>query len=387
MASKRILIAALAVVVIVVAAGVLVFVYPRLVNTRPSTVPGTSFISTGVVGSSIGGSWQKSFYVSAGTQNPEALSLEYAHLLSNISISQIGLSYQSYPAGASGSLIGYSEHSSGSTLVSFYVDYPNATAASDAYSNITALLQLNSSIHITAGTVSGASYTYANMTGGVNATQVIYSHSGNYLVGFAYNGASAVSESGMVNLVKNQIAVLGSASSSGFPTQLLTEAQLNSALSINADSYAYAIVNVTDLGSLLNTYGNSSSSLGSVATDQFVGNITEAGIVSFGDQANNVTAGSSFVSFKSTTYSSALYELFNTYVTSNSTYSPSYHAGTVGGRQYFYFNASVSPGSAAIISVLVCVDGNSLIVQYAIGSSAYGYQQMSGLASAQISDL
>lgn len=388
MASKTVMIAAVAIVVVVVAAAALVVVYPKLVNNKPSTVPGTSFISTGVVGNSLGGSWQKTFYVSAGSDNPSDLALAYSELLTNFTTGQVIPAYQGYPASASASVIGYRESSTGSNLFSLYVDYPNSTAAADAYANLTSGLQLNSSIHLTQGTVSGTPYTYANVTGGVNATQLIYSHSGSYLFGFAYDGANAVSESGMVNLVKNEIAVLGTTSTS-YPSQLVTTAQVNSALSLSTDSYAYALANITDASSLLNTYGSSSSNItgASLIEDQFVGNITEAGFTTMGDRASNVTMGSAFVSFKIATYSSTLYEDLNTYFGTNSLYSQSYHSGTVSGKQYFYFNANASSTSSAKISLLFCVDGNTLIIQYAISSTPYGYQQMSGLASAQISDL
>ncbi len=388
MASKTVMIAAVAIVVVVVAAAAMVVIYPRLVNNKPSTVPGTSFISTGVVGSSIGGSWQKTFYVSEGSENPADLALTYSQLLTNLTPAQLIPAYQGYPAGAGGSVIGYRESSTGSNLFSLYLDYPNSTAASDAYANITASLQLNSSIHLSSGTVSGTAYTYANITGGVNATQLIYSHSGSYLFGFVYDGATAVSESGMVNLVKSEISVLGTTPTS-YPSQLVTTAQVNSALSLSMDSYAYALANITDASSLLNTYGASASNLTgtSMIENQFIGNITEVGYTTMGDHASNVTMGSVFVSFKIATYSSTLYEDMNTYAGTNSLYSQSYHSGTVGGKQYFYFNANASSTSSAKISLLFCVDGNTLIIQYVISSTPYNYQQMTGLASAQVSDL
>ncbi len=388
MASKTVMIAAIAIVVVVVAAAALVVVYPRLVNNKPSTVPGTSFISPGVVGSSIGGSWQKTFYVSGGTENPADLTLTYSQLLTNLTTAQLIPAYQAYPAGAGASAIGYRESGTGSTLFSLYVDYPNSTAASDAYANITSSLQLNSSIHLSSGTVSGAAYTYANVTGGVNATQLIYSHSGTYLFGFVYDGATAVSESGMVNLVKNEISVLGTTSSS-YPSQLVTTAQVNSALSLSMNSYAYALANITNASSLLNTYGTSTANLtgAGMIESQSIGNITEVGFTTMGDQASNVTMGSAFVSFKIATYPSALYEDLNSIIGSNSFYSQSYHTGTVSGKQYFYFNTNVSSNSSAKISLLFCVDGNTLIVQYVISSTLYNYQQMTGLAAAQISDL
>lgn len=392
MASRKGLIAAVAVVVIVVVAGVLVFAIPMLSKGKPSTVPGTSFISTGTVSSSLGGSWQKSFYVSGGVNNPSAVLQTYLDtVMSSYGVAGTATS-SGVPSSAQASLIGYTESTSGSTLAAFYVYYPNSTAASEAYSNVTLLLQLNSSIVLSTGTVSGAPYTYANGTQGVNATQLIYSHNGNLLLGFAYTGSNAVSEAGMVSLVKNQLEVLGSGQSAAFPSQLVTESEVNSALSLNANSYIYAIANTSNLGSAvqaLNVGGlNSSSGTGAIEA-QFIGNLSAVGFATYADPVKNVTVGSAFLTFTSTTFSSSLFEDFNTVFSTSGAYAPYYHAGTVDGKQYFFVNISYNNGlpGAFELSMIFCVSGNSLIIQYTIASSVYGYSQMTALTSAQISAL
>lgn len=393
MASKKALVAAVAVVVIVVVAGVLVFAIPMLNKaSKPSTVPGTSFISTGTVGSSIGGSWQKSFYVSGGVHNPSAVLQTYLNTVVSPYGSISTTTNSSIPTSADASLIGYTEATSGSTLAAFYVYYPNSTAASEAYSNITILLQMNSSVILSTGTVSGAPYTFANATGGVNATQMIYSHNGNLLLGFLYTGKTAVSQSGMVSLLKNQLEVLGTGQSAAFPSQLVTESQVNSALSLNTNSYIYAIANTSNLAPVLNaasTAGLNTSSGTAVIESQFLGNLSAFGIATYADQVKNVTVGSAFLTFNTSIYSSTLYEELNTVFSTSSVYAPYYHAGTISGKQYFFVNISSnssSPG-AAELSLIVCVSGNSLIIQYTVASSVYGYQQLTALTAAQISDL
>lgn len=385
MVARKVMVAAIVVAAIIIVAGVLVVVYPSLTSNKPSTTPGTSFISTSIVGNSLGGTWQKAFYVSGGAHNVNALYAAYGN-----SIGSTIMPTSPVPSDAAGSLIAYSQSSTGANLEAFYAYLPNSSAASQAYSNLTASLQLNSSIVLSSGTTAGASYTYANITGLQNATQLIYSYSGRYLLGFLYMGTNYVAQSGMVSLVTNQVKVLSSTSSPPYPSHIVTPTQVNSALSLSVDSYAYAIANVTNVTSLLPSY-NLSSVTGVSGTssleNQFVENITSVGLAAFTDTSKNVTAGSVFVTFKSSTFSSALYEDLNALASGNSAYSSSYHTGTVSGKQYFFFNTSVNTLTGTQTSLLFCIYGGTLIVQFVTASSLYGYSAMTGLASAQISDL
>lgn len=393
MASMKVMLAAVVVVVIIVAAGVLV-IYPKIAgSSKPATTPGTSFISPGVIGNNIGGSWQKSYYVSSGSRNLGLLTQSFESVLSTNGGAGISLAPSlniSTPGNVAISLIGYSEGNSGGNLIAAFVYYPNSTMAATAYANLTVALQANSSVILDTGTVSGTPYTYANITGGQNATQLIYSQSGNYLVAFAYTGAKAVSESGMVGMLKSQLEVLGTSYHVTYPSELVSPSQVNSTLSMKTDSYAYLLSNISDLSSIVNL---ASGALGNASTGtsgleaQYLGNLTSVGVAAFGDSTDNVTAVSSFFTFTSSTYSSSLFEDANAIFSSNSAYSSSYHQGTVNGNLYFFVNVSISPNSTAQVSLIFCASGNSLIVQAVLAGSVYSYSQMIPLTTAQISDL
>ncbi len=394
MASKGVTVAVVMVVIIVIIAGVIVFAVPGILKSKPSTTAGTPFISTAVVKSNIGGNWQKNYFVSGGAHNPGSLVQAYEGIYFSASqLNSSGSLAVNGPSSADLSLIGFSDSADGSNLIASFIYFPNSTAASEAYSNITASLQSNSSVSLSSGTVAGAAYTYVNATTQTNATQAIYSHFGNYLAGFLYHGPSAVTEGGMVGLMKSQVEVLGSSSNFPFPASLATTSQVNSALSLSTDSYVYAVANISGLGNLLSllnasSIGSSGSASTSTATSviasEFLGNLTGFGIVTYGDHAKNVTVGSAYLTFSTTTYAAGLYEELNAVFGTNKAYSSSYHQGTVSGSPYFYVN--ISSGGAQI-SLLLSSKGNTLVVEYTLSSTVYTYQQLSGLASAQISDL
>ena len=386
MATRKVVIAAAGIIAIIVIAGAVAVAYPMLANSKPATTPGTSFISTGVVGSSIGGTWQKTFYVAGGTHDPAAFYQATGSTLGNITVSP-------YLSGnVAGSVIGYDEPATGANLTSLFVYFPNSTAAANAYANITRAVDQNSSIQVSSGTVAGADYTYVNLTAGLKVTQAIYGHSGNYLVAFIYVSTTAVSEKGMVTLLGDQFKVLNSSPTPPYPAHLVTSGQANSALSISADSYTFAVANITNASSLLGSLGESSlfgnATYGGSFQTELLGNITEIGLAAFVDTAKNVTAVSAYATFKTSTMPTTVWEDLSLEMSSSTSgYASSYHQGTVNGKQYFFINTSENPFTHTYTSAIFCLDGNSLLIQFATASSVYGYQVMSGLTSSQISDL
>jgi hypothetical protein len=394
--TSKIKAAAIIFAAVLIVAGAAVYLYPRLVKQSPALSAGTSFLSSGTISSSVGGNWHRQYYITAGAHNPIAFVRAYFGMLMpnyTQSGSPLPANETQYLSGNSQfSIIGYSEQTTGANIVGALLYLPNVTLATGIYANLTAKLHNNVSVQVSTGTIGSAPYTFANLTYNGNVTEGIFTHNGNYFLAFVYVGTTGVSKSSLVNVMTEEVHSLGTGTTVSYPSRLVTSSQAGSALSIGIDSTIYFSANVTNMSSVIRAFsgisGNTSVTGAGANTvgDQYLGNLTGAGATVFGNVSQHEIALSSFATFKSSTYSSSLYEALNTQF-DNSNYSSSYHSGVVSGKQYFFVNASVSNGSSAQISLLVCVDGNSLIVQAVLSPGAMTYTQMTAFAAAQISDI
>ena len=382
---------------VLIVAGAAVYLYPRLVRQNPTLSAGTSFLSSGTIGSSVGGSWHRQYYITAGAHNPIAFASAYLGMLIpnyTQSGSPLPANETQYLRGNSQlSVIGYGEQNTGANIVGALLYLPNVTTATGIYVNLTAKLHNNVSVQVSTGTIGSEPYTFVNFTSSANVTEGIFTHDGNYFLTFVYAGTTGISKSGLVNLLTEEVHALGSGTTVSYPSRLVTSSQAGSALSIGVDSTIYFSANVTNMSSVIHALSgisanNSVSGAGaSTVGNQYLGNLTGAGAAVFGNTSRNEIALSSFATFKSSTYSSSLYEVLNLQFSNNRNYSSSYHSGVVSGKQYFFVNANISNSSSVQISLLVCVDGNSLIVQAVLSPGALTIAQMTAFAAAQISDV
>ena len=384
-------------VAVLIVAGAAVYLYPRLVKHGPAMSAGTSFLSSGTIGRSVGGSWHREYYITAGAHNPIAFVKAYLGMLMpnyTQSGSPLPANETQYLNGNSQfSVIGYGENKTGANIDGALLYLPNATLATGIYVNLTAKLHNNISVQVSTGTIGSTPYTFVNFTNNGNVTEAIFAHDGNYFLAFVYAGSPGVPKSGLVAVMTEELSTLGSGTTVSYPAHLVTSSQAASAFGIGIDSTIYFSANVTNMSSVIRALsglsGNASISGASTSTvgNQYLGNLTAAGAAVFGNVSRSEIALSSFATFKSSTYSSSLYEALNIQFSGNKNYSSSYHSGVVSGKDYFFVSANLSNSSSAHISLLVCADGNSLIVQAVLTPGVMTYTQMTVFAAAQIADI
>lgn len=397
--SSKSKVVALAFAAVLIVAGAALYLYPRLTSQSPHLSAGTSFLSSGTIGNNVGGTWHREFYVTAGADNPIAfLSAYFGLVMPNytFTVNTLPSNETQYLSGNSQfSVIGYGESGAVGDIFGATLYLPKATLATGIYVNLTAKFQNNISVKLSTGTIGGNQYTFINFTHNGNVTEGIFSHDGNYFIAFVYAGGTGVSKTGFVKVMSEEINALGNGRTVSYPSKLVLPSQAGSALGIGVDSSVYFSANVTNMSSLIHAfsdiYGSNRTSAGSMAgtaiSTQYAGNLTGAGVTVFGNTTRNEIAVSSFATFRSSTYSSSLYELLNLQFSSNQNFSSTYHSGTIGGKQYFFVSGNLSANLSAQISLLVCVDGNSLIVQAVMAPGPMTYTQMTAFASAQISDI
>ncbi len=334
--------------------------------------------------------------MSAGAHNPIGFLKAYFGLIEpnySSSVSSLPSNETQYLRGNSQfSVIGYGRNSTGAKIVGAALYLPNATLASGIYINLTAKFHNNVSVKLSTGNIGGNPYTFVNVTYRGNVTEGIFSHDGNYFLAFVYKGAAAVSEKGLVNIMTEEIQALGNGKTLSYPSSLVSSSQAGTALGVGIDSSVYFDANITNMSSVMHSLsgisGNSSfgSGYGPVSS-QYLANVTGVGVTVFENASHHEIAVSSFVTFRNSTYPSSLFKLLNLRLGGDKNFSPTYHAGMLNSKQYFFVSGNLSANSSVKISLLVCDDGNSLIVQAVLSPVALTYVQMASLASAQISDL
>jgi hypothetical protein len=382
--------------IVVVASGAYIFYRPGTASS-PGTIAGGNLVSPGVVASSLGGNWSSNFSGVGGAENPLGLLAVYAELSgSALNATGIGSNYSEFlTGGLQLSMADYSQQGTDAQLMGAMAFLPNSTLSSEIFANLTQAIESNSSLSVSNGQIGGSNYTLANATYMENETQLILTDSGRYVVLFVYEGSTGVSGSELITLTTEQLKILGNGSTVVYPSQLVSLAQLNTTIGTGFGSEIYAALNATDLGAhwaslpvgnlpTNSTVTFNASSLSPIAM-QYLDNITTVGLAIFGGSALNESAFASFVSFNGSTSSASLYEALNLVFGASSNYT--YHSGTIGSSPYFYVAGNLSANSTGMISLVICLENNSIIVAGVLGSSVTSYSPLVALTTDQIADL
>ncbi|NNN17359.1 MAG: hypothetical protein HKL79_03225 [Thermoplasmata archaeon] len=388
---------AVAAAVVIASVAVVSIYYRPGPTSSPGALAGTDLLAPGVVASSLGGNWSEKLSAVGGGENPLGLLTAYAALSGfPLNTTGTGSNYSAVLAGSSQlSTADYSQQGTGANLMGAVAFLPNATIASEIFTNLTTAIESDSSLSFSQGQIGSSNYILANATSMGNETQLILTESGRNVVLFVYAGITGVSGSAMTTLASDQLQVLGSGSTVAYPSQLVSFAQLNTTIGPGFNSEIYAAINTTDLGALwaavpagnlsVNSTGSFNASSLSPIEMQYLDNITGLGLAVFGGPASNGSAFSSFVSFNASTYSVSLYEELDLVYSSSSNYT--YHNGTIGSSPYFYIAGNLSANSTGKISLVFCLENNSILVDGVLGSSVTSYSPLVALTTDQIADL
>jgi len=403
--SLKALIAVIVVIVVVVAS--VVILLPKHTTTPAITKqPGTSFVSTSDLNRTVGTGWSEVAYFSAGETNAlqiylAILHLEYGSYYSSVS-SQIDKEFANVSTYVSGhtavSDIVYVNKVTDSVLLATYLTLPNVTLAKNLYLNLTYQINKNTSIAVEYSNSTSSGYLFINASSATTGPKEGFlGYSSHYLIFFIYYTKNHfVPDKSMYTLFSDELTILGSTSLQLQPTNLVTSSQIESALGLDFNSSAYLeanVSNMTDLITALNSSMNTGVMLNSstmqYTSNAYVENISAAGFEVFGNESSSTIGGAGFVTFKASAYASAIYGLLSTAISNNATVAPTYHSGTSNGEQYFYFSYSTKSftNSSVNLSVLVLLDGNTIVFSYALSGASMPYTSMLSLASAQVSDM
>lgn len=407
--------AAIAVVVVVIVVVASVFILTGITHKSSTNIvkqPGTSFFSTSELNKTVGSGWVEESHFAAGEDNSVYLILSVLHLEAGsyfaLEEQQISLSLKNvseYLSSQMGfSSIIYSNQKTSSILEANYLVLPNITISQRIFSNISATVKQNSSIIVSTSQNSTSGYIFVNASGSTSGPKEgLFGYSGRYLVIFLYfTNTVFISEKATVSLFNIEASILiGVGLSVPSPIMSASEADKALGMSFNSSAYVYGnISNASSLVNLLRSLSNTSVSglsgsttstqTGTIVLNQYSNNISQFGIAVFGNESQPTIAASGFATFKASQYSSAFYELINAAVSSNATLSSTYQSGKEGTNSYFYFHImenGSAPGIYYNITVLVMLDGNSLILESVASPSVVSVNTMVSMASAQVSDM
>ncbi|MEM3851759.1 MAG: hypothetical protein QXP70_02030, partial [Methanomassiliicoccales archaeon] len=394
--------AAVVIVIIIVLAVTFVVLPHRSSKSSVSLQPGTDFVSTSVLNSTVGKGWNEALYYAAGETNAVQFVFTFYKLvlgtnypISYSSISNITKNYSAYITGTEAlAFILYFNENSSAYLGASFVRFPVASQSNIAYVNLTAQIEKNTTVKVSTGTIDGANYTF--VSGSVNGTisaEILMAHRGSELFAFGFEGKNAVPSSSLLALLSDQLSG-GSSAALSVPSNLPSQSQANNTFGEAFNSTVYAegsMANLTPImemlsGSNLTPY---SSGTGNQLYNLIMPNISAAGGVVYASPSAPAIVSSDYVTFRTSTLAGTLYDNLNIYITSNSTYSSLYHSGSIKGYDYFYFQVeeSLSPSSYVNVSVAVALVGNSVAFVEGASQAGFSYTTLSSFLGIQIADL